>query len=49
MGALSYDIVNLLFGNGADGSADLDGTNTYSDWTSKSGSVYTMTLSKAFM
>lgn len=40
---LSNEIVATLglFGDGSDGSADLDGTNTVA-WASKSGSTYTM-------
>lgn len=40
-GGLGSSIIAGWTGDGSDGAADLDGTNTYS-WASKSGSVYTL-------
>lgn len=42
--ALANDIIDLVrhFGDGSDGTVNLDGTNTYASFLSKSGSTYTM-------
>lgn len=41
-GYLNQQAIAAIFGDGADGAATLDGTNTVS-WAAKSGSTYTMT------
>jgi len=38
---LPSSLLSEIFGNGADGAVDLDGTNTYA-WASKSGAAYTL-------
>lgn len=45
-GALSFSVGSpppLIFGDGSDGDADFDGTNTFTDFASKSGSNYALT------